>query len=243
MTDLLVDWNSSQSSGGSDLPASDDSDEVRPAHASEPVESKASAHASSHSIRLRPGRLHCRRRSSRADGSRRSHSRSVRFNQDIRCLVIPGVWQMSQHEIDSAWYGPNDSHYLKKDVKRNIRRMRSENNSNNNNNNFCDDLNSEKYCYRGLEHLRSSATLQQRTEEQALVIGAILKSQDSPNRTPQTIADVAERVTRPAKNRAIQAAMQDETDAKAIMRALSSSSMLSLRQPEPRNVMTASTFC
>ena len=151
---------------------------------------------------------------------------------------------MSQREIDSAWYGPNDSHHLEKDVKRNIRRMRSENNDNNNNNdNICDDLHSEKYCYRGLEHLRSSATLQKRTEEQALVIKAILKSQDSPDRTPQTIADVAERVTRPAKNRAIQAAMQDEADAKAIMRALSSSSFLSHRQPEPRDVMTAPTFC
>ena len=150
---------------------------------------------------------------------------------------------MSQHEIDSAWCGPNDSHHLKKDVKRNIRRMRRSENNDYNNNNICDDLHSEKYCYRGLEHLRSSTTLQQRTEEQALVIKAILKSQDSPDRTPQTIADVAERVTRPAKNRAIQAAMQDEADAKAIMRALSSSSFLSHRQPEPRDVMTAPTFC
>ena len=159
------------------------SNEIRPARASAGL--TVESDASPHSVCLRPGRLHCRRRSSRADAPRRSQSHSVRFNQDIRCLVIPGVWQMSQHEIDSAWCGPNDSHHLKKDVKRNIRRMRSENNNNNNNNNICDDLHSEKCCYRGLEHLRSSATLQQRTEEQALVIGAILKSQDSPNRTPQ----------------------------------------------------------
>ena len=150
---------------------------------------------------------------------------------------------MSQSEIDATWYGPNDSHHLKKDVKRNVRRMRSsENNNDNDHNHIGSGLHSEKYCYRGIEHLRSSATLQQRTEEQTLVIGTILKAQDSPDRTPQSIADVAARVTRSAKNRATKAAMQDEADAKAIMRLLPSSSspLLSLRQSEEQ---TNSTFC
>ena len=65
---------------------------------------------------------------------------------------------MSQSEIDATWYGPNDSHHLKKDVKRNVRRMRSSENSDNDHSHIGSGLHSEKYCYRGIEHLSQKDT-------------------------------------------------------------------------------------
>ena len=161
---------------------------------------------------------------------RRPTSHSVRFNQNVRCLIIPGVWQLSQDDIAATWYGPNDSHLLKKDTKRNVRRMRSSSQA----------AEDDRHCYRGLEHLRSSATLRRLTEEKALTIATVVESQDSPNATPKSIAAASERLTRSAKNRAIQAAMQDEADAQAIMRLQPSSKPLPAAmhlQPANRNLI------
>lgn len=74
-------------------------------------------------------------------------------------------------------------------------------------------MDESKYCYRGLEHLRSAAALQRRQQEQSLTINTVLEAQDASSFAPSYLAAVYEAATKRAKKRAIFAAKRDEAEA------------------------------
>ena len=113
---------------------------------------------------------------------------------------------MPQHEIDDTWYGPTDSLRQKKEMKRTVRHMRSHGLEHG------ETLDESRYCYRGLEHLRSATVLQRQQQEQSLAINTVLEAQDTSNFTPSYLALVSEAATKNAKKRALLAARRDEAE-------------------------------
>ena len=116
---------------------------------------------------------------------------------------------MPQHEIDDTWYGPTDSLRQKKEIKRTVRHMRSHGLDHVHG----ETLDGSKYCYRGLEHLRSATVLQRQQQEQSLAINTVLEAQDASSFTSSYIAAVYESTTKKAKKRALLAAKRDEAEA------------------------------
>lgn len=102
--------------------------------------------------------------------------RAVAFNRSVRIFTIVSLSEMTEQEFDSSFLTEDDQSRIKIDSNESILAMRR---------NKAED---DEVCFRGLEHLRSVAHLEQRKINKECVLQAVLSEQER-QRTQQQEED------------------------------------------------------
>eukprot|EP00565_Helicotheca_tamesis_P000447 CAMPEP_0185725128 /NCGR_PEP_ID=MMETSP1171-20130828/1450_1 /TAXON_ID=374046 /ORGANISM="Helicotheca tamensis, Strain CCMP826" /LENGTH=300 /DNA_ID=CAMNT_0028393165 /DNA_START=53 /DNA_END=955 /DNA_ORIENTATION=- len=94
------------------------------------------------------------------------YTRRVKFFTTTKAHVIPGLSEMSEDEKTATWMMDADYARLQLTILKTVKRMRQGK-----------ELNEEKYCARGLEHMGTADLLKQKEDNKLSVRNAILTEQ------------------------------------------------------------------
>ena len=128
-------------------------------------------------------------------------NKSVAFDRRTRVYLIPTMNEMRQEEYDACFITDAESKEAQEEMLSCILAMRR--GLNDNDEDTCSGL-----CFRGIEHMRSAASMSQRNDYKLHVTNSILDAQDE-DEDPDHIAAVARRVTQWAVEAALTKASSD----------------------------------
>lgn len=107
--------------------------------------------------------------------------RTVRFQQHNRILVVEGRHHYTPRETSLTWYDAADANAMRQTYTSDVRAMRRRIRRNISLDLHTYDVQNGNYSERGLEHLVSTAVYQERTDDQARTIHAVLAAQENFN--------------------------------------------------------------
>jgi len=110
-----------------------------------------------------------RRRISSPPSSPSNATKSVRFKPTTRVVVVQGLWQMTDAEIQASFLTSKDRDACRADLRRAVKALRK-------NRSIRD---ADEMSYRGIEHLRSNDELDRNQFEKELAIDAILSAHEA----------------------------------------------------------------
>ena len=147
---------------------------------------------------------------------------SVVFDRRTRVYLIPTMNEMRQEEYDACFITDAESKEAQEEMLSCIIAMRRGLNDNDEEGGLC---------FRGIEHMRSAASMSQRNDLKLHVTDSILDAQDEDG-DPDHIAAVARRVTQWAVEAALVKASSDAAFVRRMQRNTSRSNLLSLPTAE-----------
>ena len=107
--------------------------------------------------------------------------RTVRFQQHNRILVVEGRHHYTPRETSATWYDADDATAMRQTYTSDVRAMRRRIRRNVALDLHTYEVHGGDYSERGLEHLVSTAVYQERTDDQAGTIQAVLAAQENFN--------------------------------------------------------------
>ena len=129
----------------------------------------------------------------------RSPRKRVAFHETVRCLPIANLADMSLQDRRDVWYDAAESAELVANMKNAVIAMKRR------------QPEYVEHSYRGLEHLVSSRTVHERTEEQQHSVRAVLAAQAIGDSS--CVAHISSQFTGAASQRALQYGANDAADA------------------------------
>ena len=145
-------------------------------------------------------------------------NKSVVFDRRTRVYLIPTLSEMKQKEYDACFVTDAESKEAQEEMLSCILAMRRGLNDNDDDSGLC---------FRGIEHMRSAASMSQRNDHKLHVTDSILDAQDE-DEDPDHIAAVARRVTRWAVEAALTKASSDAAFVRRMQRNTSRSNLVPL---------------
>lgn len=149
-------------------------------------------------------------------------NKSVVFDRRTRVYLIPTTNEMRQEEYDACFFTDAESKEAQEEMLSCILAMRRGLNDNDEEGGLC---------FRGIEHMRSAASMSQRNEHKLHVTDSILDAQDE-DEDPDHIAAVARRVTHWAVEAALTKASSDAAFVRRMQRNASRANLDSLSTAE-----------
>mmetsp|Transcript_28149 Transcript_28149/g.81377 ORF Transcript_28149/g.81377 Transcript_28149/m.81377 type:complete len:289 (-) Transcript_28149:300-1166(-) len=142
-------------------------------------------------------------------------NKSVAFNRRTRVYLIATLYEMSQQEYDSCFITDAESKEAQGEMIASIIAMRGGRHDNDEN---------QGICFRGIEHMRSAASMSQRNDHKQHVTDSILDAQDE-DEDPDHIAAVSRQVTQWAVESALTKASSDAAFVRRLQRNESRSNL------------------
>ena len=130
----------------------------------------------------------------------RSHRNKVAFVETVVIHKVPSLQSYTDVEMTKCWLTPQDHCRMQKDIKRSAKYMRR----------GYDESTHDGLCTRGLEHLRDINIFRELTHERDTLVQAVLTEQSTHEpHNSRNIATTSSRLSKRARDRAVQKAHLD----------------------------------